>query len=870
MATIVREGRPNWWAPIAANVIGGLLNRWQESERNKKANALMGEMAAQLQGFANGSQNTPQLTQAQSQGTGLLNPSMPESYNDNGWADAFHKTDTPLTQFDLGTAGATPSAVPSTVQVSPLGNSSNALANALAGANNPIAQYNTGVTGLLGANAGQSATQQRLPTPMDIYNVWANLVGSKRFRSVNPQTAQEILAPYLKMNEQARLEQRQKDLADAYMNAGSDTDKLNQMFSGAIQGIVPEAMLGRAQNRYQYDNPYSQPYTQNTGKTTRYGTFNPRTGEYTQAGEYDVTTTPAQDLAHQLDLMRLGQQQHQFDRTMEFNREGRAIQQDQWNRTFEQNNRPTYSIQAVNGKLYFADPHSQNLQPVMIDGKHADAPANANGANFELNEYDKTVLGNYDSQIKGKQDEIKRLETRRKDAYGQKLEEINSAQDKLKEEINQLYKAKEEYVANRMKQSFNNSGNSQSQQSNGNVQPQQEHKTKYPLSDTPNVALSMVGSTNRSEISNHYGAARPGGREHRGIDIAKPKGHPIAAPDIGTPLTVKSVGTDPHHSYGNHVVLTGTMTDGQGKKHTIEFTVAHMDNGSLNVKQGQQVNAGDLIGKVGNTGNTTDRSRKDKNGKATITNWYEGKNSGYHLHVETKIDGKHVNPEKFSELVSPYIAYTKTQTPNTFAGVTPEPKSTLDWRKKSTTVAYRNPKTGAEVSQADVEGTEQKAKNGKVDTIDPNGDISAQVHEHYLKRGFEPVTRAHVWDSKGQNASNDIEPSTLNGGSKFPITEQPTAQVDWRPSYMRGSIPSGVQPALQANVKVDPFDWRPSYMSGNVPSRALALSPSSTEMPTPSVQEEEAIQEALANLDGQYNTWDTTFRNRYPLDFWRV
>lgn len=56
-----------------------------------------------------------------------------------------------------------------------------------------------------------------------------------------------------------------------------------------------------------------------------------------------------------------------------------------------------------------------------------------------------------------------------------------------------------------------------------------------------------------------------------------------------------------------------------------------MKDGSINVKQGDRISFGQFIGQVGNTGNS------------------RGKNGGYHLHVETAIDGRLVDPQKFNE-----------------------------------------------------------------------------------------------------------------------------------------------------------------------------------------------------------------------------
>lgn len=109
------------------------------------------------------------------------------------------------------------------------------------------------------------------------------------------------------------------------------------------------------------------------------------------------------------------------------------------------------------------------------------------------------------------------------------------------------------------------------------------------------------------------------------------------SPDVGVPLTVfKTVTDSPSKGAGNYAVLHGTLSDGR----KVEMTVGHMQNGSVMLKPGDVVNPGDLIGLVGNTGMTTDRSKGGK-----VTAWYPGKKSGHHMDLKIKIDGKYVDPE---------------------------------------------------------------------------------------------------------------------------------------------------------------------------------------------------------------------------------
>ena len=151
------------------------------------------------------------------------------------------------------------------------------------------------------------------------------------------------------------------------------------------------------------------------------------------------------------------------------------------------------------------------------------------------------------------------------------------------------------------------------------------------------VAIQMVqGGTITGHFSD-WRAYRNG--QHNGIDVAAPAGTDITMRDYGTVLTVSRVNTStPSKGGGNSVTLSGTYSNGD----TIDVIISHMQNDSINVNVGDVVDAGTVIGKVGNTGMTTDRSKGGK-----VTAWYEGKSSGYHMDLKIKINGKYVDPETF-------------------------------------------------------------------------------------------------------------------------------------------------------------------------------------------------------------------------------
>lgn len=109
-------------------------------------------------------------------------------------------------------------------------------------------------------------------------------------------------------------------------------------------------------------------------------------------------------------------------------------------------------------------------------------------------------------------------------------------------------------------------------------------------------------------ISSHQGD----GRGHKGIDIAAPFGTPIYAAASGT---VIDAGTGYNGGYGNCIMIQND--DGN--------VTVYAHQSELAAEQNQYVEAGQLIGYVGNTGDS----------------------NGNHLHFEVRQEGKYLNPENF-------------------------------------------------------------------------------------------------------------------------------------------------------------------------------------------------------------------------------
>ena len=121
--------------------------------------------------------------------------------------------------------------------------------------------------------------------------------------------------------------------------------------------------------------------------------------------------------------------------------------------------------------------------------------------------------------------------------------------------------------------------------------------------------------------------------KHNGEDWAAPEGASIVVPS-GLAEEFRVVKSGKSNGAGNTVTLEGKMPDGK----TVSLQVSHMQDGSIALGNGDVVRPGALVGRVGNTGMTSDRA------KGGITAWYPGKKSGHHLDIKVKIDGKYVDP----------------------------------------------------------------------------------------------------------------------------------------------------------------------------------------------------------------------------------
>ena len=136
---------------------------------------------------------------------------------------------------------------------------------------------------------------------------------------------------------------------------------------------------------------------------------------------------------------------------------------------------------------------------------------------------------------------------------------------------------------------------------------EEEEKSKQPQINGVLLAVSPV----QGRITSRFGSVssiRSGA--HTGTDICCPTGTPIKAVASGTVVFAERNG-----SYGNLIKIS----HGNG----VETWYAHCSE--LYATVGQEISAGDVIAAVGSTGNST----------------------GPHLHLEIRVNGKAINPQKY-------------------------------------------------------------------------------------------------------------------------------------------------------------------------------------------------------------------------------
>lgn len=142
----------------------------------------------------------------------------------------------------------------------------------------------------------------------------------------------------------------------------------------------------------------------------------------------------------------------------------------------------------------------------------------------------------------------------------------------------------------------------------------------FQAGNTGDIGFDVLGGNTNIKVTGNKGDLREGGkRTHMGRDYAVPAGSSIGVPRVqGVNFVVAGAGTSPKG--GNYISLQGAAPNGT----TVEVIYRHIQ--SAKAKVGQRVGGNNVVALSGNTGTST---------------------TGAHLHIETKINGKHVDPRNF-------------------------------------------------------------------------------------------------------------------------------------------------------------------------------------------------------------------------------
>jgi murein DD-endopeptidase MepM/ murein hydrolase activator NlpD len=153
--------------------------------------------------------------------------------------------------------------------------------------------------------------------------------------------------------------------------------------------------------------------------------------------------------------------------------------------------------------------------------------------------------------------------------------------------------------------------------------------TFYPPKRPASVIVpEMNWPTNSKIVVSGYGHRQPScsscSSNHKGIDFTPGRGTPVYAVLDGIISRIEYGGSFGVHVYIEHIAVINN------KSERWQTVYAHLEDGSVpeNLKVGGLVEAGAVVGLVGNTGTST----------------------GPHLHFEILVEGERVDPEKYLKM----------------------------------------------------------------------------------------------------------------------------------------------------------------------------------------------------------------------------
>lgn len=291
--------------------------------------------------------------------------------------------------------------------------------------------------------------------------------------------------------------------------------------------------------------------------------------------------------------------------------------------------KPIYEVSIAGEEIGYINSKEELKESVLGENKNVDIVDLKNKPEYELKLVSKSVRTNEDEVIsKIEENTVVTYKYYEIALNNQTVETVNTLeeaeeivnkakQDNKQQELNlsiveKYTQNKEEITTDDVEVAKLNINNkitemSEKQKAEENAKKEQEKLNNMPEINGIKLAEKPVSGT----ITSRYGvSSRIRKSNHTGLDISAKTGTPIKAISDGTVTSAKYSG-----SYGNLVKID----HGNG----VETWYAHTSK--MYVKNGQKVKAGDTIAAVGSTGNST----------------------GPHLHLEIRVNGKHVNPQKY-------------------------------------------------------------------------------------------------------------------------------------------------------------------------------------------------------------------------------
>lgn len=276
-------------------------------------------------------------------------------------------------------------------------------------------------------------------------------------------------------------------------------------------------------------------------------------------------------------------------------------------------------------------------------------------------------------------------------------------------------------------------------------------------------------------VTGDFGESRPG-HTHSGMDLAVAAGTPIVAAACGV---VTQAGTE--SGYGNIVCI----------KHSASFTTcyAHMSRFATHV--GQTVHQGQVIGYVGCTGNCT----------------------GPHVHFETRVNGRPVDP-------APYLSGARRAKVTT-AGHT----STRKTRRAKATAARNG--SGATTTQT------SSTNGGAAYAPEQQPQPDSQPQQ-------QPVAQPAAQPESQPAAQTEAQPQPAPAPAPAPVEQQPAPAPAPQPEPQQAApapapapAPAEQQPAPAPAAAPAPVAEQPAAPAQQAPAPAPAAPQPQAEAPAP-------------------------------------